>query len=63
MKKTASTIIAVIMALMGILWFFQGIGVVGGSFMTNQVIWAIIGPIVVVLAGVVYWFGNRPTTN
>ena len=35
----------------GTVFFFQGIGVIGGSFMTGSTTWAVIGP-VVVLAGV-----------
>ena len=35
----------------GTVFFFQGIGVIGGSFMTGSTTWAVIGP-VVALAGV-----------
>ncbi|HWN35143.1 MAG TPA: hypothetical protein VNP03_20490 [Pseudonocardia sp.] len=37
--------------LIGGLWFLQGVGVVGGSFMTGSKLWLFIG-VVVVLAGV-----------
>jgi hypothetical protein len=27
----------------GVVWFFQGIGVIEGSFMTGEALWAVIG--------------------
>ncbi len=36
-------VIGVILGLVGAVWLLQGIGVVKGSFMTGQPIWAIIG--------------------
>ncbi len=37
--------------LVGVVWFFQGIGVIKGSFMTGEALWAVIGTVCVV-AGV-----------
>ena len=37
--------LGVLMVLVGALWTGQGLGYVGGSPMTDQTIWAIIGPI------------------
>ena len=34
-----------IMALMGAVWTFQGLGVIQGSAMSDQTVWAVIGPI------------------
>jgi len=45
-------VIGVLLALVGIVWFFQGIGVLHGSFMTGDALWAVIG-VVCVAAGVV----------
>ena len=41
--------LGVVVALFGLLWALQGFGVVGGSFMSNNTTWAIIGPIVLVI--------------
>jgi hypothetical protein len=41
----------VALVLIGALWTFQGLGVVGGSVMSGVTVWAIIGPIVAVLGG------------
>jgi hypothetical protein len=39
-------IIGAVLALMGGVWFFQGIGVIGGSFMTDNSTWVLIGAVV-----------------
>ena len=36
-------VIGALLALVGIVWFFQGIGVIHGSFMTGEALWAVIG--------------------
>lgn len=42
--------LGVLLVVAGVIWFLQGIGLVGGSFMTGQTLWLVIG-IVVALAG------------
>jgi len=42
---------AVALIVVGGVWFFQGIGVIGGSFMTGEALWAVIG-VACVLAGI-----------
>ncbi|CAN5856465.1 membrane protein [soil metagenome] len=39
----------VLVALFGTLFFFQGIGVVTGSPMTNTTTWTVLGPIIAVI--------------
>ena len=39
--------IAVVLILVGVVWFFQGVGVIEGSFMTGEAIWAVIGALCV----------------
>lgn len=41
----------VALAVVGAVWLGQGIGVIGGSFMTGEPIWAIIGAVMLVGAG------------
>ena len=38
--------LGVVMVLVGALWTGQGLGWIGGSPMTDQSIWAILGPVV-----------------
>ncbi len=51
MRRTWVTVVGAVLALVGLLWFLQGIGVVGGSFMTGQPVWAVIGLVLLALAG------------
>ncbi|SEB74206.1 hypothetical protein SAMN04489844_0964 [Nocardioides exalbidus] len=37
--------LGVVMVLVGVLWTGQGLGYIGGSPMTDQTVWAIIGPL------------------
>lgn len=52
MKQVLLVVIGVAAALAGIIWTLQGLGYVGGSFMSGVTVWAVIGP-VVALAGLV----------
>jgi hypothetical protein len=36
-----------VLALAGIVFFFQGVGVIGGSFMSGSATWAVIGALLV----------------
>ena len=57
--KIFLNVIAVLLILFGAGWFFQGIGVLGGSMMTGQIQWAIYGGIAF-LAGIGWLvFANR----
>lgn len=49
-----------LLVLVGGVWFFQGIGVLPGSFMSGQMQWAIYGTITVVIGGGLIYFVNRP---
>jgi len=56
--KLSGTIVGILFALVGGVWFFQGIGMLPGSFMSGQSKWAIYGGIAF-LAGVVIVFLSR----
>jgi hypothetical protein len=47
--------IGVLMILVGVLWTLQGLGYVGGSSMTGDDKWAIIGPAVAGLGVALVW--------
>jgi len=51
-------IIGVLLLLTGIVWFFQGVGVIGGSFMTGEALWAVIGA-VCIFFGIALLLGAR----
>jgi hypothetical protein len=43
--KIAMKVVGGLLVLMGLTWFFQGINVLPGSFMTGQTRWAVYGGI------------------
>ena len=43
----ARWVIGGVVCFIGLLWIGQGIGWIGGSFMTGKAIWAVIGTVVV----------------
>jgi hypothetical protein len=47
--RIAIFVLGVLVALCGLLFFFQGIGVVGGSPMSNTTTWSILGPIIALI--------------
>ena len=44
--RVAGFVVAALMVLVGALWTGQGLGWIGGSAMTGDDTWAIIGPII-----------------
>ncbi|HLO14044.1 MAG TPA: hypothetical protein VK206_04385 [Anaerolineales bacterium] len=57
--KIFLNIIAVLLTLLGIGWFLQGVNVLPGSFMSGQVQWAIYGGIAFVVGVGLLVFANR----
>jgi hypothetical protein len=47
------TAVGVLLLLAGVVWTLQGLGYVGGSFMSGATIWAVIGPIAAIAGFVV----------
>jgi hypothetical protein len=52
-------LIAIALLVVGGVWFFQGIGIIEGSFMTGEAVWAVLGAVCVV-AGITLLV-RRPT--
>jgi hypothetical protein len=46
MGRSLGLAVGTLMVLVGALWTLQGLGYVGGSFMSGSTVWAIIGPVV-----------------
>ena len=51
--------VGVLLLLMGTVWFFQGIGVLPGSFMSGQPRWAVYGGLADCVALGALWYANR----
>ena len=47
--KIVMLIVAAVLIAVGAVWTLQGVGAIGGSAMSGNSMWAIIGPIVVVV--------------
>ena len=45
--QRATVVVGVLLVLVGLLWVGQGAGLVGGSFMSGQAIWAVIGAVAI----------------
>jgi membrane-bound ClpP family serine protease len=52
-------ILAVILLLVGVVWFLQGMNVLLGSVMTGQPQWAVFGIIAFVVGIALLFFSNR----
>jgi len=53
-------ILLVVALLLGLVWMGQGVGLIRGSFMTGDPMWAVIGAIVSAVAAIALWFTTRP---
>jgi hypothetical protein len=55
-------IVAVLLGLVGLTFIGQGLGYIGGSAMSGSSFWALVGIILVVVAGFIGWtaFRGRP---
>lgn len=52
MKRWLPLAVGAVAVVIGVVWTLQGLGYLSGSAMTDQRIWAVIGPLVA-LAGIV----------
>ena len=59
MRQIVLVVIGLAAALAGLVWTLQGLGYVGGSFMSGATVWAVIGPIVALVGLVLITLGLR----
>jgi uncharacterized membrane protein len=59
MTRIVLLVMGVVLILMGVLWTMQGLDIVGGSAMSGQTLWAVVGPIVVIVGAVLLFRGLR----
>jgi hypothetical protein len=52
-------VLGALLVLVGGVWTLQGLDVLGGSSMSGSTVWAVIGPIVIVIGLWVLWRGLR----
>jgi len=52
-------LLGAIAVVLGVVWTLQGLDVLGGSAMSGDSTWAIVGPIVAVVGMLIFLFGLR----
>ena len=40
-----------LLVIVGVIWLGQGVGLIGGSFMTGEALWAVIGVVSMLIGG------------
>jgi hypothetical protein len=59
MRVWGAIVVGILCVLVGALWFLQGVGVVGGSFMSGSKLWLFIGLVVLLAGGALVRTGLR----
>jgi hypothetical protein len=54
-RKAVAVVVGLLMVAVGGLWTFQGLGYAGGSAMSGEPFWAIVGPLVAGLGVALVW--------
>lgn len=52
-------VIGALVALVGVVWIAQGMGVLPGSFMSGDTTWAVVGAVVAVIGLAIAWPGRQ----
>jgi hypothetical protein len=55
-------VVGSLMLVVGLVWTLQGLNVLGGSAMTGQTVWAVVGPVVAIAGVVIVGLGVRRGT-
>jgi amino acid transporter len=58
-KRPLPFVGGIVVALLGILFTLQGVGVVKGASMSNTTTWSILGPIIVIVGAALIYRGTR----
>ena len=61
--RSAWIILGALLILSGTVFFFQGIGVLPGSFMSGQIEWAVYGGLAVIGGGVLLYLNRKKSRN
>ena len=63
MKRGVLIVVGIVLLLAGIVWTLQGLNIMGGSAMSGDSTWAIVGPIVFVIGMLLFLFGVRSRSS
>jgi hypothetical protein len=59
MSRGVAVGLGVLLVLVGAVWTLQGLGYIGGSAMSGVALWAVVGPVVVILGLLLAVRGGR----
>jgi uncharacterized membrane protein len=59
MSRTGKLVVGVVLILVGIVWTLQGLDVLGGSGMSGNAVWAVVGPILALIGAYLVMRGAR----
>ncbi|MEV4656237.1 hypothetical protein [Micromonospora sp. NPDC049301] len=59
MRGWLSLTLGLLAVVIGAVWTVQGLGYVSGSVMTDEPVWAVLGPVVALAGLVLLWLGLR----
>jgi phosphate/sulfate permease len=60
MKRPLPFVVGLVIAILGVVFTLQGVGVLKGSTMSNTTTWTILGPIIAVVGAALVFRGTRP---
>lgn len=63
MDRPVLVIVGLVIALLGLLFTLQGVGIVKGSAMTGTTLWTVIGPVIIVVGLAIAAIGVRRRTR
>ena len=61
--RPSRLVVAVILALIGLVWIGQGSGMLGGSAMSGSPFWAVVGIVLIALAVAIVVRERRPAAR
>ncbi|WP_435207375.1 hypothetical protein [Micromonospora sp. bgisy143] len=59
MRGWLTLTLGLLAVVIGAVWTVQGLGYVDGSVMSDQTLWVVLGPVVVLAGLVALWWGLR----
>jgi hypothetical protein len=60
---TARYVVAAVSILVGLIFIGQGLGFIGGSGMSGEPFWALVGAVLVAAGAVLVWVSRRSATS
>lgn len=62
MSRTFKLVVGVVLILVGVVWTLQGLDVLGGSGMSGNALWAVVGPVVALVGAYLVVRAARTTS-